>query len=202
MALWRLIKKDFRLPANTLWVWPLWLLFTVPLLSTDLSVAYAADKVTRLFTLTLVAVLAPFLLCRTRRELFRFLNALALLGLIGGIQGVLTLLAGGGGHRLTAFGAQTIALARGTGMAAIWLSILMLERYALPPLLSICLVAPLAVTLLGAGSRGPILGTIGALMLLGFLFYRRDRAQLRRFVGLLLALTLAAAYGLSHAPDE
>lgn len=202
MAVRELIQRGFRLPRPSLWIGPLWVLLAIPALWTDMTTGYAADKVLRLFTLTLVAGLAPFFLYRTRKDLLPLLNALALLGLFGGLQGMLVLLTGEAGHRLTAFGSGTISLARGMGMATVWIAILVIERYLIPPVLALGLLFPLAVGLLGAGSRGPLLGAIAAVILLGFLFYRRDRRQRRRVAILLITLCGVAAYGLSHAPDE
>lgn len=194
-------RDGFRLPRALFWVLLLFTVLAVPLLWTEWH-AYANEKVSRFFTLTLLAAVAPLFLFRTTGDLWRFFGALAIPSLILGYDALKSLLLGGSGAmRLTAFGSNPIAFGRSLGLLFLWVAVLAVER-RLKPIIALPLAGAAGLLLVASGSRGPLLGAIACLAAAGVICYRKDPL-------LLLRLTVAGATagavllaGLQAAPKE
>lgn len=182
----------------------LFLFFALPMLGGEHD-AYSIEKTTRLFTLTLVAAVLPLALFRTRGDLERFCNALAVLGLIMAVDASATLLTG---HKLTeqthgrasAWGASPLQLGRVAGLAAVWIVVRWLDRRA-PLLLVAPAVGALLVAVVGSGSRGPLLAVSVAITVSCLLFYL---TRVRTAARVLLGLAICGGFlvvGMRLAPD-
>ncbi|RNB87370.1 O-antigen ligase domain-containing protein [Brevibacillus fluminis] len=200
------IRDEGRFPRELFWVLLLFFSFAIPIFWTEFT-PYAVEKVSRLFTLTLLVAVAPMFLFRTDGELRRLFNVLTILGLLMGIDSIITLFTNGRleinpnlSTGITAFGSNTIALGRSAGLAFIWIAVLALEK-RLKLLPSLGLLGILVVVLLGSGSRGPLLTAVASLILLGLLFYWKKQAYGWRFTGVLVILILVGAYSVTIAPE-
>lgn len=171
-------------------------LFVPGLFFSEVS-GFALDKMARFFTLTLLAALAPFFIITDRDSVRRLVNSLALLSF---------LLVGDALYkfffdprewlRLTGLSSNTIGLGLHAGFAAIWLLMLWVEK-RLWVGTAIVGTAAMAVTLVAAGSRGPILAVCLAIVAMVVAFGRRvSRMRSRAAFGALLLL----AAGLFFAP--
>jgi O-antigen ligase len=173
-------ERTLVLPRSTLLLLGLFLLLAPGLLAVGDS-AYASDKAVRLFTLTLLAGVAPALLLRTPAELRRFLRALAVLGAVMALDGGVTLLTAPELERLQVFHSDTIALGRAAGSAFVWVSILWLERQ-LRTLTGVLLLVLLAGVMLASGTRASLLGGALALLVAFVRFYRGQGRVVARLV--------------------
>ena len=195
-----LVRDRFTFPAPIGWIGLLFSLFAIPLLWTEMH-PYATEKVTYLYTLTLFAAVAPLVLFKTTHDLHRLFNALTLVGLLSAFDGARLLLQGNPGGRLSAFGANPIAFGRSIGLVFVWTAILGMEG-RLPAVPAMGLVGLSGVLLIASGSRGPLLASVGGLVVAGFAFYRRRLKLMLRFAAAALVLVLAVQFGLSQASGE
>lgn len=200
LTLWAWLRSRLRLPRALLSLGLLYVLLAVPLLWTQLH-GYAADKVGRLFTLTLLATLAPPFLMAVRPTVRRFLHAFLGLGLVLGLVALPGLLTTGRAGQLTAFGTNPISLGRAAGLSLIWTAVLAIEGQ-IHPLRALAGTALFGVLLLAAGARGPLLAAPAALLLLGLVSYWRDPGRRRGFTALILLLAAALGAGLVVAPAQ
>lgn len=192
------IRSGFRLPVEVTWIVGLFILMALPLFWTSWS-PYAIDKSARLFTLTFVAALLPTVLCRTVRDLRLFLNSVCFVGLLMALDGAITWLTTPKLLVLTAWGANTIALGRATGAAAVWLAIRSLHE-RLHGLLRLGLAASLFLIMYASGSRGPLLSAFISLALVGVFFYMRRASAMLRFAAVVVAVTVFTLHAASLAP--
>jgi len=176
----------------------LWYLTCVPGVFQAVDSPYAFQKVLTIFTFTLLASLAPFVLVREPGDAVAAANAAAFFCLAITLGGLL----GGGAaaaQRLQAFGAGTISLGRATGFLFTYMVVRLAEGAPWPGL-TFGVMAVAGVTALFAGSRGPIVAALAVLALL--LACGRQRLG-RGVVKLTLAaglLALVVASTLSLAP--
>lgn len=184
-VVWVFLKGQLRLPRSLFILLGFYLLFLPALFWTDWN-SYAIEKTVRFFTLTLLATVAPLFLIRSRNELFRFLNALGLLGAIMTIDALLTLITQGEvvaarltTNQLTAFGATSIGFGRVIGTSLLWAAVLGVER-RLNYLFALGVIGALAIVLLGSGSRGPLFGTLTAFVLMLVLHKRGGASRMAR----------------------
>lgn len=195
-----LVQSGFRFPRSLGWLLLLFVLFALPLLWMEFH-PYATEKVSRLFTLTLVATVAPLFLLQGRDEIYRFFNALTLLSLLLGVDAGLQLMKGGDGlNRLSAFGANPISFGRAIGSLFLWCAVLGIEG-RLRGVVAASAVAVAGLLLVASGSRGPLLSALGGLALAGMLYYRRDRRMLLRFSLAALMVTVSVTFALASAPE-
>lgn len=207
-VIWAFLKGRLRLPLSLFILLGFYCLFLPALFWTDWN-SYAIEKTTRFFTLTLLATVAPLFLIRSRNEFFRFLNALALLGGIMTIDALLSLITQGEvitarltTNRLTAFGANPISFGRAIGTTLLWVAVLGIER-RLNYLLALGVIGALAVALLGSGARGPLFGTLVALVLMLILYKSGSVSRMTRILmiavvgGIVIRLSLALIPAIS-----
>jgi O-antigen ligase len=155
-----------RLPAGTWFIVGLFAVLAVPLLWHTWATLpeYGQDKVLRLFTLTLLTAAAATLV-RDRRDLTYLARGflavgfvLAIIALVGPVDHL--------GRSIGLPGTNPLWLARAIGLglvSAVWLVIH--RGWLLTPVLLSCLILAGGVFL--TGSRGPALGTVAGLMVLG-----------------------------------
>jgi O-antigen ligase len=184
---------------NLGWVAAVFALFALAVLQTDFA-GYGGDKTSRLLTLTFLAALAPFAILHDPIRLRRFLNALAVVGLVMAAGGWLGLLSGDAAARLTSFGSNTIGLGRATGVTVVWVAALALGgRISLP--LSASLIAVAGVPLVASGSRGPLFVALGALVVAALLSSRVAIPRLPRLLAVFLVITGSLAFAFATAPQ-
>lgn len=191
----RFFRDGFGAPQELGWLVLIWAAFIPPLLWTDSAYPYPREKIQRLYTLTFLASVAPLFLLRTRQDLERFFNAFLILALILGLQAVLLIATGTSLHRVTVFGSNTINLGRAVGLALIWVVVRGLDTgFTFRRLFAI---AVLGVTLIGAGSRGPIAATVFAFFVISL---RLPGRSFFNVAGVAVLLGAILAVGLSVAP--
>lgn len=201
LVLWTVVRRNrFRFRPETAWVLALFSIFLVPVLWTDLH-PYAVEKVSRFFTLTLLAAVAPLVLFRSLADVTRFINGLVLLGVVQGSDALTGLLQGASHARLSGFGANPIAFGRSVGLIFIWTALQGIEgRWN--GLAALAGVGLSALLLIASGSRGPLFSAVGLICLAGIIYYRRRRPAARRFALAALVVALALPYGLASAPQQ
>ncbi len=150
----------------------------------------AQEKVTFLFTLTLLAAFAPMVLLRTREDLQRAIAGFALVGVLFTAQALINLVTVGpdADGRLTVFGSTTITLGRHATYLMIYSAALLWdprEASRAPVALPILLTA--AFISIASGSRGPL--GAGALTLMFMLIFPGPK---RRILGPKTLIFLAA----------
>lgn len=199
-VIWAFLKHGLRFPSLLL---PLLLLFALflPSIAWTEWHGYALEKTTRFFTLTLLATIAPIFLIKSQEDLYRFFNALALLGVVMAVDALILLLIGQGQLlRLTAFSSNTIALGRAVGLALVWLGVLALEG-RLTHIITLSGIGLLGLVLLSAGSRGPLIATAAALLLAFVLFQWRNIHRIARLLALAMVVTVLAYWSISLVPE-
>lgn len=195
-----LLQSGFRFHRNVGWVLLLFAVFAIPVPWTEFH-AYGWEKVSRFFTLTLIASVAPFVMLQRPGAIYRFLNALCLFSVVMGIDASLQLLQGSGDvTRLSAFGANPIAFGRAMGGVLLWCAALGVEG-RLRGDLAVGAVVAAGVLLVASGSRGPLLAALAALAVAGPLFYWRSSRVMARFGLAAAAVSVALFLALAVAPE-
>jgi|SRR5215472_646171 len=161
---------------------------------------YAVEKASRFYTLTLLGVVAPLYLVRTRKELRRFLCAFSLLSAVATIGALISLLTVGKDvERLLALSASTISLARAVGVVFLFVTVWYSRSTTKYHILIITLI-PL-ILLIAAGERGPIVATGVAFVVTYLLFRRKSWSGLARTVLLMLAFTEIFRFSVPWIPQ-
>lgn len=167
------IKGGLKIPRSIVFVLILFLIVLIPSsIQGDLRDQYAREKVMRMYTVTLLAALAPMFLIRCLESLGRFLNALGIIGILMAFDALVRLWTGEDISRLEAFGSNTIALGRAVGFSLMWVALhFLFGRASFPRAFGPLLLIPiLIVALIGSGSRGPLVAVMFSLSLALFLF--------------------------------
>lgn len=170
-------KGRIPIPRSIGWVALLWIMFVPATLLP--GVPLDMDKIGRLFTITLLAAVAPLFLIRSRADVRTFVTAFGLAGLVLALDALLRFGAMGG-ERFTASGGSTIALGRVAGIALLWVLALAITR-RIRLALALLLVPLVAVALLGSGSRGPLLFAAMSAVLMVGLVNRKQATRLALF---------------------
>ncbi len=197
------LENQCRVPRSLLWLWIMYGLFLVPLFWTDFT-DYSVEKMAKMFSFTMLCAVAPLFLFKTDRDVRRLFHALAGIGALMAIDAIVLMLLGvysENSSGITAFGSNTIALGRTTGMALIWVSMLGMEKKQWP-LKAAALSVVLVIALVGSGSRGPLLATYLVLGMVGLLFYWKKTNTLSRFASSFLLVSLASLYVITIVPDN
>ncbi len=133
----------------------------VPAVFNAAPTLYGSEKVSRLFTITLLATLAPVLLIRSKADLERFLWAWT------GVCGIVVLSAlinpqasaAYAGAPVTAEGTDTIGLGNAAGLVVVVMTLALMWR-RLPWYVAIPIGGAASWVLLQSGSRGPLIATV------------------------------------------
>lgn len=186
-----LIRSRIKHGAASSWIWlvaVLWIVFTFPLLHTDMTPA-AADKVTLLFTVTLLIAAAPFYLLRTHHQRRAFLWTTAAIGVVATLLVVVTgTTVEGYTSRYIIEGADSIGTARVAGAGALvylLYSVTRGRRIGTRLTFAASGVVMLVVAV-ASGSRGPVLATAGALVIAVLASRELKKYRLRVVATLLL----------------
>jgi hypothetical protein len=178
------------------------LLLAPPLLWTS-STPYADQKVSRLFTLTLLSLIAPVVLVRSVQDARRMLVAWVALC---GISVVAVLIAPQAsaswqGAPVVAFGSNTISTASSAGLVIIVLSLAVMWHRVVW-FVGLPLIGAAVYALLLTGSRGPVLATVVAT--LAAILLARERPRLSRSVPVIgiSAVLLAQLFALAPAASR
>ncbi|MGI6611108.1 MAG: glycosyltransferase [Limnochordia bacterium] len=189
-------------PSRELW-WMLGLfaLFVPAVLWTSWT-PYSVWKVSRLFTLTLLAGVAPFVLFRSDEDVYRLLHALWLVALAMALSSAFAYFTGrGSGSRIVASGVDTTALGRAAGMAMLWLLSQRLDgrgHWAL-----FCVTgALLMMVLLGTAAKGPILAAAVSTGLVAWLRVREKPGEMIRIGALFVLLGLLFLVARGYVDDS
>lgn len=203
-SIWRVLKLDVRFQRQLVWVIVGVAVFAIPFLWTVWT-DYAVEKSSRMFTLTLLAFVAPLLLIRDRAETRTFLKALTLIALVIAGDALYTLWTEMGTFRqdarLTATGSGTIALGRATGVALIGFLVVRWKRRWVRLLMKATSLLVLVPVIFASGSRGPLIA-IGVTLVLSFLLF--NARTLRQWLMMLLTVGLfavALVIGTYVAPE-
>jgi len=167
------IKGGLKVPRGIVFVLILFLLVLIPsAIQGEVRDQYAREKVMRMYTVTLLAALAPMVLIRSLESLGKFLNALSIVGILMAFDALARLWTGEDISRLEAFGSNTIALGRAVGFSLMWVVLYFLfgRRSFAGASGTLLLILMLIVALIGSGSRGPLVAAMFSLSLALFLF--------------------------------
>jgi O-antigen ligase len=155
------------------------------------------DKALRFQTLTMVAFFAPFVLVRSRDDLTRLMVFL----LLASLAVALTAVPGADEHApLTVAGGDSqieLALYSSSGIAAV-IYLLLTIRTAWRVVFLVPAVM-LAQTLIAAGSRGVLIGTILSLLVMGAMAVARSRMKLVPIAFIAAAVVAVIAFGAEVA---
>lgn len=201
------VKNRFRIPVALFWVCGLFASFLLAVPWTEFT-DYAVEKMIKLFSFTWLCAAAPLFLFKTEEDVRRLLNAIFAVAVLMAADAILSLIFSGkatydngSASGITAFGSNTIALGRTTGMALIWVAFLCMEKRMWLPKALACM-GLLVIALVGSGSRGPLLSTFLVLAMTGVLFYWKKATSMGRFIGAILVVSLVCLYGFTIVPDE
>lgn len=146
---------------------------------------YGSEKLSRFFTLTVLAAVAPIFIVSSVDDLRRFFNGVLFISVVMAIDAVITLFTGGTElQRLSATGSDTIALGRMAGVILLWVCILMMQR-RLHTVIGATLACIMAFILISSGSRGPLLASFAIIAVVYAGFYAKN---------IIYAVTTLAAY--------
>jgi hypothetical protein len=169
----------------------LFALFVPTLLWTDWN-SYAIEKASRLYTLTLLATIAPIFIIRTAEDLRRFLSGFVFLcSIVAGTALVVLLSQGEELERLAVLDATTIVTGRAIGIVILALALLWFEPGSKKLLVGAALVV-LPTVLVATGAKGPLVATPLALGLCLILF----GAGIRRYLSRMLLVCVLSAGAL------
>jgi len=162
-----------RLPKGFGWVFILALAMVLPIRNAG-TTEYAETKV-HLLIVTGTCLIGAMLILTSREMVWWFLRWLA----VGGV--CVTLIAQYGPHaylygRISTAGGGTIGFGRATGIGLVAVAILLLAR-RVPRVVGIVAAALLAYSLMGSGSRGPLVAAGVAILL--FVVSRRSGHRIR-----------------------
>lgn len=200
LALAELIKKRAHVPGALKWIL---LLFAFLAWGAVLArnTEYGVEKVSRLFTLTFLAMTVPVVLFRTVKDLSKLINALVLTALIVTVLGLTSLRSAEVVNRMTSGSATTIMTGMLAGVASIGILVWGLEGKTWKFMLSIVGIGISALGLISAGSKGPIvaLGLVLIYMFAGF--YRRKPIAMRRLTATFGVAIFAVALAWQMLPS-
>jgi O-antigen ligase len=185
--------------------WPLllvalWFATFIPGVTQAVASDYGSQKILTLFSLTLLAAVAPIFLVEEEEDLRRLVNALMYFCLLITAEGMLVVSGPVRGPRLEVFGAGTIALGRAAGLLFAYAVTLLLQDSPMPAL-TFVLMALAGMVAFFSGSRGPIvagLAGIGVLVAFGRQALGRTLPRLAVAGGLFF---LVLASSISLAPE-
>ncbi|NIA70750.1 O-antigen ligase family protein [Pelagibius litoralis] len=158
LCLWTVFKER-RLPAGSVLMAGLFVVFLVGLRWPGAFADYPTQKTLRLFSLTALAVFASLVLIKTDREKLVFMVAVACLGTLMAAFALLDMAVYGVIYRASVWNVNPILVARASGFAVVCFLIL----YWYGRLSVWQVVIPIVIALLGlvlSGSRGPLVAAI------------------------------------------
>lgn len=161
---------------------------------------YGEDKAVRLFTLTLLSMLAPALLIRDRADVRRHLIALAVVAgvVVGGGLFNPRLSSNYTGAPITTESVDTIGLGTAAAVVVVIMTMALIWK-AWPLLLALPIGAASVYVLLQSGSRGPLFSAIIAIVVGTFLVRRRP--SVRRGLVFLGLVAVGVLVSFSLAPE-
>lgn len=155
LAVRRVIAGESLVVRGIGWIAALFSMLLLASVNTDWT-RYAIEKAERLFTLTLLAALAPAFLVRGSQELGRLLKVLTAIGLLMAADAAYAIVNMGPELlRATATGTDTIETGRSAGVTFLIVLVGYLRR-TLPGKIALPLLGGLGVVALASGSRGPL----------------------------------------------
>lgn len=153
----RLIIRKFKVSIYIYWLLGFFILMAIPTLLAMEFDEYGGEKILRFYGLTLWSAIGPFFIIRDRHDFKRMMQILFILCFIICLVALVNFIASGGRMpRLQSFSATTIMIGRFAGLALLWVVVLLVtgDRRSLWWYL---MAGVFLITLLGSGSKGPIL---------------------------------------------
>lgn len=189
------LARNGRIRTEVIWMLVLFLAISAAMMWTDFT-PYAIEKVTRLFTLSLIAALLPAFILTRLQDVRLFIASIIALGALISTAGFIQMLSGETiNGRITGISADTISLGRNAGIALVGLyTVVSCSGRSKIWLAVLCL--PLLLVLVASGSRGPTLFALGVIALVTIRWTRNSV----RGILIALALFVAAAAVISHDP--
>jgi hypothetical protein len=193
---WALVQRRMRVPRALGWVLLLYGCL-VPGVAAATS-SYSMQKVLTVFTLGLLASLAPLFLVRSDRhvgQLYWFISAVGIvmagLALTGHINNAQL-------GRYTVLDANTTQTGEVIGVALIWILVLVTARRA-RVVLGLGVAAGLGIAMVGTGARGPLVSAIAAIVVALAFGSGGGRRRSRRLL-ILAAVIVTLLVGYRSAP--
>lgn len=194
-----LVKSQWRITRGTARTIGLFLVLSMGLAGASLD-GYSISKASRLFALTLIAILGPMYILRSRQSMARFFHVVAAIGVVIAIQALVSPPEPDLYGRLTSFGSNTLSLGRAMGLPIVWVVLLALHR-RISLAWAAVLLAPLLLAMFGAGQRGPLLALMGAVVA-SFVFAPGARQGWPRRLAVLGLIVGASWFGFAGASDQ
>jgi len=187
--------RNGRIRTQVIWILVLFLAISSAMMWTEFT-PYAIEKVTRLFTLSLIAALLPAFILTRLQDVRLFVTSIIAIGALIAVAGLIQLATGETIHgRITGISADTISLGRNTGIALVGLyTVVSCSGKSKIWLALLCL--PLLLVLVASGSRGPTLFALGVIV---FVTIRWTRKSMRGIL-IALALLVSTALVVNHDP--
>jgi O-antigen ligase len=186
LAIMSIIARNGKISIQVAWMLALFAAISASITWTQFT-PYAVEKITRLFTVSLIAALLPAFMVFRLQQVRLFITSIVASGMLISVGGLLQLIRGEFiGGRMSGISADTIGLGRNSGIALVGLYTLVGCSGKRRIWLAVfCL--PLLLVLLGSGSRGPAFSALGVIALVT-LHWARNNVR-----GVLVAALLLAA---------
>jgi hypothetical protein len=187
--------RNGRIRTQVIWMLILFLAISSAMIWTEFT-PYAIEKITRLFTLSLIAALLPAFILTRLQDVRLFVTSIVAFGALISVAALIQVFAGETiNGRITGISADTISLGRNAGIALVGLYA-MVSCSGRSKIWLAVLCLPLLLVLVASGSRGP---TLFALGVIAFVTIRWTRKSMR---GILIALALfvSTALVINHDP--
>jgi O-antigen ligase len=189
------LGRKGKIQTQVMWMFALFLAFSISILWTQFT-PYAVEKITRLFTLSLVAATLPAITLTRLKDIKLFITTIIVAGTAISLAGFMQVLTGSSlNGRISGINADTISLGRNSGIALVGLyTLVSCDRKRRLLLATFCL--PLLMVLVASGSRGPALFAMAVIV---FVTVRWARMNLP-VIGIALALFAIAGFFLAQDP--
>lgn len=160
------------------------------------ALGYGTDKAMRFISLTLLAFLTPFVVMKSRRDVWIFFGTWIALALVFALDALSRL---GADTRLSAFNATSIGMSRMLGVALLVLlfGVLMQPANRVWQIGALLSIGLFLIALLGSGSRGPLLSLVVTVGLTVSMSVVRPDGHLRSIV--ILALLALLCIGVVYS---
>jgi hypothetical protein len=155
---------------------------------------YAVEKITRLFTLSLISAILPAFIFTRPREVRLYISSIIAAGFLISLAGLVQVITGTNVNgRITGISADTVGLGRNAGIALVGLyTLVSCGRKNRMWLGVFCL--PLLLVLIASGSRGPAFFAMGIIALVTVFWARYNL----RGIAIAIAIFAAAAFMISQ----
>ena len=196
--IYTLVIRPFRIPSSIYWVLALHVLCAIPVFWTVWS-GYAEQKILRMFTITLLAAIAPPIIFRRDKDISAFFKCVVFCAALIAVDTIVNWRAGVlKDDRLISF-IREIALGRIMAVASLWFLFHAITQNNLVKVIYFLISAVFLILMIGAGARGPVLAFVIALLLISWIIIGHGRKAVLLSV-LLILTVVVGSYALRIAP--